>query len=62
MVPALIRDGIERVEFRPEVDTESLAAAFVGTWDALLLQAWFDEAFDHVARAPALIRALRREH
>ena len=46
IVSALIREGIQRGEFRPEVDAESVAAALVGTWDALLLQAWFDEAFD----------------
>ncbi|UCG20450.1 MAG: TetR/AcrR family transcriptional regulator [Deltaproteobacteria bacterium] len=46
IVSALIRDGIEKAEFRPEVDAESVAAALVGTWDALLLQAWFDEGFD----------------
>ena len=46
IVSALIREGIQRGEFRPEVDAESVAAALVGTWDALLLQAWFDEGFD----------------
>jgi AcrR family transcriptional regulator len=46
IVSALIRDGIEKAEFQPEVDAESVAAALVGTWDALLLQAWFDEGFD----------------
>jgi AcrR family transcriptional regulator len=46
IVSALIREGIQRGDFRPEVDAESVAAALVGTWDALLLQAWFDEGFD----------------
>ncbi|MEJ2430253.1 MAG: TetR/AcrR family transcriptional regulator [Deltaproteobacteria bacterium] len=46
IVSALIRDGIETGEFQPEVDAESVAAALVGAWDALLLQAWFDEGFD----------------
>ena len=46
IVAALIRDGIDRGEFQPEVDAESVAAALVGAWDALLLQAWFDEGFD----------------
>ena len=46
IVSALIREGIQGGEFRPEVDAESVAAALVGTWDALLLQAWFDEDFD----------------
>jgi AcrR family transcriptional regulator len=46
LVSALIRDGIEAGEFQPEIDAESVAAALVGTWDALLLQAWFDDGFD----------------
>jgi hypothetical protein len=46
IVSALIREGIQGGEFRSEVDAESVAAALVGTWDALLLQAWFDEGFD----------------
>ena len=46
IVAALIRDGIDAGEFQPEVDAESVAAALVGAWDALLLQAWFDEDFD----------------
>ena len=46
IVSALIRDGMDRGEFQPEVDAESVAAALVGAWDALLLQAWFDEGFD----------------
>ena len=46
IVSALLRDGIETGEFQPEVDAEAVAAALVGAWDALLLQAWFDEGFD----------------
>jgi AcrR family transcriptional regulator len=46
IVSSLIRDGIDRGEFRRDVDPEAIAASLVGTWDALFLQAWFDEAFD----------------
>lgn len=46
IVSSLIRDGIDRGEFRRDVDPEAVAASLVGTWDALFLQAWFDEAFD----------------
>lgn len=45
-VSGLIREGIERGEFRNDVDPDAVAAALVGTWDALILQAWFDDAFD----------------
>jgi len=51
IVGSLIQDGIERGEFRLDIDPESIAAALVGTWDALLLQAWFDDRFDPVTVA-----------
>ena len=51
IVSTLIRDGIERGEFQPQVDIESVAAALVGTWDALLLQAWFDDDFNPLTAA-----------
>ena len=51
IVSALIREGMERGEFRTDVDIESVAAALVGTWDALLLQAWFDQDFDPLTKA-----------
>ena len=51
IVSTLIRDGIERGEFQPQVDIESVAAALVGTWDALLLQAWFDNDFNPLTAA-----------
>ena len=51
IVSSLIKDGIERNEFRPDINPESIAASLVGTWDALLLQAWFDDSFDPVTTA-----------
>ncbi len=60
IVSALIREGIQRGEFRPEVDAESVAAALVGTWDALLLQAWFDDSFDPLTTANKFMRVLFR--
>ena len=48
IVSSLIREGIERGEFRPDIKPASIAAALVGTWDALFLQAWFEENFDPV--------------
>ena len=58
IVAALIRDGIDAGEFQPEVDAESVAAALVGTWDALLLQAWFDEGFDPLTTARKFMAVL----
>ena len=59
-VVALIKDGIDRGEFRPDVKPEPVAAAMVGTWDALFLQAWFEENFDPAATAEAFIEVLLR--
>jgi hypothetical protein len=43
--------SIERGEFRPDVKPASIAAALVGSWDALFLQAWFEDGFDPVKTA-----------
>ncbi len=60
IVCALIRDGINSGEFRSDVDPESIAAALVGTWDALFLQGWFDESFDPVATATKFLDTVLR--
>jgi len=46
IVAGLVREGMDRGEFRTDADPEAVAAALVGTWDALILQAWFDDTFD----------------
>lgn len=51
IVSSLIQNGIDLGEFRSDIKPESIAAALVGTWDALLLQAWFDDDFDPVTTA-----------
>jgi AcrR family transcriptional regulator len=58
VIMALIQDGIERGEFRTDFRPESVAAALVGTWDALFLQAWFDDDFDPVTTAREFLRVV----
>jgi AcrR family transcriptional regulator len=64
IVSAIIHDGIQRGEYRADIDPEAVAAALVGTWDALLLQAWFDSSFDPLKIAnrflPVVIDGLRK--
>ncbi|MEE9402307.1 MAG: TetR/AcrR family transcriptional regulator [Desulfobacteria bacterium] len=60
IVAALIREGIEHGEFQEDIVPESVAAALVGTWDALLLQAWFDETFDPLTTARNFVAVLIR--
>ena len=60
IVSDLIIDGISRGEFRADVDPESIAAALVGTWDALFLQAWFDDSFDPAATAKDFLDTVLR--
>lgn len=60
IVSDLIRDGIKSKEFRPDVNPESIAAALVGTWDALFLQAWFDDSFDPEATAKDFLNTVLR--
>jgi AcrR family transcriptional regulator len=60
MVNSLIREGIERGEFISNADSESVAAALVGTWDALLLQAWFEDSFDPLTKSKDFLTVLLR--
>lgn len=55
-VSALLRDGIDRGEFDAQIDTEAVASALVGAWDALFLQAWFDPDFDPLDTAQKFLR------
>lgn len=42
----LIRQGIDRGEFRDDIDVEAAAAVLVGSFDGLFLQTWFDPDMD----------------
>ena len=46
MVSGIVADGVTRGEFKDDIDPSAVAAALVGTWDALGLQAWLDADFD----------------
>ena len=60
IVASLIRDGIGRGEFNGDVDVEAVAAALVGTWDALFLQAWFDSEFQPLHTAQQFFKVVLR--
>jgi AcrR family transcriptional regulator len=60
LVAALIREGINSGDFRADIDPEAIAAALVGTWDALFLQAWFDDGFDPAATAREFLDTVLR--
>jgi AcrR family transcriptional regulator len=60
IVSALIQDGINSGEFRSDVNPKSVAAALVGTWDALFLQGWFDNSFDPAATAKDFLDTVLR--
>lgn len=46
IVAALIENGINGGEFKTNVNSEQIASAIIGSWDALLFQVWFDPDFD----------------
>jgi AcrR family transcriptional regulator len=60
IVSSLIQDGIDRGEFRNDVDAKAVAAALVGTWDALFLQAWFDLEFQPLDTAQKFLKVVIR--
>jgi AcrR family transcriptional regulator len=60
IVSSLIQDGIDRGEFDKNVDTNAIAAALVGAWDALFLQAWFDPDFDPLDTAQKFMQVILR--
>ena len=60
IVSSLIQDGINGGEFRSDVNPKSVAAALVGTWDALFLQGWFDNSFDPAATAKDFLETVLR--
>jgi AcrR family transcriptional regulator len=43
---SLLKEGMKGEEFRADVDPVKVASALIGSWDALMLQAWLDPKFD----------------
>ncbi len=60
IVSSLIQEGVNSGEFRSDIKPEPVAAALVGTWDALFLQAWFDDSFDPTATSNDFLDAFLR--
>ena len=46
VVASLIQEGMKDDEFHADVDPVKVASALIGSWDALMLQAWLDPDFD----------------
>lgn len=57
-VGALIQKGIDQGAFVATTAPEALAAALIGSWDALLLQAWLDKDFDPLAASREHMRVV----
>ncbi|MEJ2639740.1 MAG: TetR/AcrR family transcriptional regulator [Desulfosarcinaceae bacterium] len=60
MVGDLIRGAQVRGEVSADCAVEEVAAALIGTWDALLLQAWLDPDFDALSASRAFMRVVLR--
>ena len=60
IVEAIVLEGIERREFDPSVNPVDIAATLVGSWDALILQAWIEDDFDPMATGRTFMNTLLR--
>jgi len=60
VVETIIQDGITRGEFDSTIDPRGVAASLFGSWDALGLQAWFDDAFDPQDAGNAFVEVVIR--
>ena len=56
----IIRRGQAGGDVADDVDAAKVAAGLIGTWDALLLQAWLDPEFDALATARAFLDVVLR--
>jgi AcrR family transcriptional regulator len=60
MVGELIRKGQASGEVTRDCDVAAVAASLIGTWDALLLQAWLDPDFDALSTSRAFMPVVLR--
>jgi AcrR family transcriptional regulator len=60
VVGDLIRQAQMQGEVSADCEVEKIAAALIGTWDALLLQAWLDPDFDALAASRAFMEVVLR--
>jgi AcrR family transcriptional regulator len=60
IVGDLIRDAQHTSEIDTDIDADKVAAALIGTWDALLLQAWLDPQFDALATSRSFMAVVLR--
>jgi AcrR family transcriptional regulator len=56
----LIRKAQQGGEVASDIDADKVAAALVGTWDALLLQAWLDPEFDALSTSRSFLDVVLR--
>lgn len=66
IVAGLIEQGVSNGEFKPNINSEQIASALIGSWDALLFQAWFDPDFDPLGASRShmavIVAGLQRQH
>jgi AcrR family transcriptional regulator len=60
IVSDLIRTAQQTGEVAMDIDADKVAAALIGTWDALLLQAWLDPGFDTLGTSRAFLDVVLR--
>jgi hypothetical protein len=58
VIASLLRDGMASGEFTGDIEVHKTASALIGTWDALLLQAWLDPGFDPLSASRAFVEVL----
>jgi AcrR family transcriptional regulator len=58
IIKEMIHEGIEKREFRSDIDADAIAASLLGSFDSLLIQTWFDDAIDPKTAARKMLDSL----